>query len=275
MFFRYVLNKIFKLRENKGTEMVKPFLDHLEDLRWMLVKIVAVLGTAVVLCFAFRFQLAAVVERPLHNLNANIPIDLQALGPVDSMTISMNLALYAGIVLSFPLLLYFVAQFVLPALNQAEKRYVLPAVGAGFGLFLCGVMLCFNWILPATLHFLFYDQIRMGFRPNWTVPGYFSFATQFVLIFGLMFELPVVVIVLVKLGLLQADLLRTTRAYAMVIILVVAIIIAPTPDPISMLFVAGPMLALYEACIWIAWWMERRERRLKMRPTRPLEEPKD
>ena len=191
------------------------------------------------------------------------------------MTISMNLALYSGIVLSFPLLLYFLAQFVLPALNQAEKRYVLPAVGLGFGLFLSGVLLCFNFVLPTTLHFLFYDQIRMGFRPNWTVPGYFSFATQFVLIFGLMFELPVVVIVLVKLGILPAELLRRTRAYAMVILLVVAMIIAPTPDPITMMIVAGPMLALYEACIWIAWWMERRERRLQMRATQSLDEPKE
>ena len=267
MFFRFLLKKLFKVREASDAEMVKPFLDHLEDLRWTLFKMVAVLGLSMVVCFAFRAQLANVVEQPLFGItgNPNEKANLQTLGPIDSMSISINLALYAGLIVSFPFLLYFLAQFVLPALNQQEQMYVLPAVGIGFGLFLTGVLICFKLILPTTLHWLFYDSLKMGFKPDWRVTDYFSFATQFVLIFGLMFELPIVVMVLVKIGLLNATMLQKTRAYAVVLIFVAAMIIAPTPDPVTMTIVAGPMYLLYEACIWIAWGMERRTQRIAAR----------
>jgi sec-independent protein translocase protein TatC len=268
MIVRPILRKLFQFREQKDTEMVKPFLDHLEDLRWTLVKVIATLGLAMVLSFGFRFQLMQVIESPLHRVSGTDIVYLRALGPADSMTVSLSLAFYAGIVLSFPLQLYYLAGFVLPALNPNEKVYVLPAILLSFGLFLSGVFFCFHWVLPATLHWLFYDAKHMGFRPDWTVGTYFSFATQFVLIFGLSFELPVVVIALVKLKILSASVLRKTRAYAMILILALASFIAPTPDPVTMAIVAGPMLVLYEACIWIAWWMERHARKQIMRPTR-------
>jgi sec-independent protein translocase protein TatC len=268
MFTRSLLRKLFQFREKKDTEMVKPFLDHLEDLRWTLVKVIATLGLAMFLSFGFRFQLMGIIESPLRMVSGPEPVYLRALGPADSMTVSLSLAFYAGIVLSFPLQLYYLAGFVLPALNPNEKIYVLPAILLSFGLFLSGVFFCFHWVLPATLHWLFYDAKHMGFRPDWTVTTYFSFATQFVLIFGLSFELPVVVIALVKVGVLSATTLRKTRAYAMILILALASFVAPTPDPVTMAIVAGPMLVLYEACIWIAWGMERHAGRRVMVPTR-------
>ncbi len=268
MIVRPLLRKLFQFREHKDAEMVKPFLDHLEDLRWTLVKVIATLGIAMILSFGFRAQLMQVIERPLHSVKGTGIVSLRALGPADSMTVSLSLAFYAGIVLSFPLQLYYLAGFVLPALNPNEKVYVLPGILLSFGLFLTGVFFCFHWILPMTLHWLFYDAMHMGFQPDWTVGMYFGFATQFVLIFGLSFELPVVVIVLVKLNVLTATILRKTRAYAMILILGLASFIAPTPDPLTMAIVAGPMLILYEACIWIAWLMERHAHRQIMRPTR-------
>ena len=177
------------------------------------------------------------------------------------MTISLHLAFYAGIIISFPLLLYFLADFVLPALTQKEKKMILPGVGVGFGLFLIGVLFCFKVVLPMTLRWLWYDQESMGMSPDWTVALYVGFATQFVVIFGLTFELPVLVIALVKIGLLNAGLLRRTRAYAVAIILIFAAFVAPTADPVTMGIFAGPMYLLYELCIWIAVWMERAERR--------------
>ena len=268
MFFRFFLSKIFQIREKKDQEMVKPFLDHLEDLRWTLLKMIVVLGAAMILSFAFRSNLARIIEEPLRMVSGGGKINLQTLHPVDSMSISMTLSFYAGIVFAFPFLSYFFAQFVLPALSAQEKRYVLPLVLVGFSLFLSGVLFCFKYILPATLLWLYHDQQQMGFGPDWRATDYFSFATQFVVIFGLMFELPVVVVALVKLGILQASTLRRTRAYALVIILVASLIIAPSPDPGTWAIVAGPMLILYELCIWLAWGLEKREQRLAMRPTR-------
>lgn len=267
-FLRPVLKKLFQAREQQDTEMVKPFLDHLEDLRWTLIKMVATLGTAMVLSFGFRFQLMHVVLSP-YTAISDRPLLVQA--PTDSINVSLTLSFYAGIVLSFPLLLYFLAGFILPALSAREKSFVLPGILVSFGLFLGGVLLCFKLILPMTLRWLLNDAKNMGFQDLWNVGQYFAFASQFVLIFGLLFELPVVVIALVKLGLLQASTLRKTRAYAVVIILLLSAFIAPSPDPITLGIVAGPMLLLYEFCIWIAWYLERRERRALMRPTRTPE----
>ena len=275
LFIRPLLGKLFKLRERRDDEEVKPFLDHLEDLRWMLVKMAATLAVTMMLSFGFRHQLMHVVVSPLKAVttasvekiqnagpakamtDGEVLDQLQSLHPADSMSISLSLAFYAGFIISFPLLLYFLAGFVLPALTAKERSFVLPAIGVSFALFLSGVSFCFFYVLPLSLRWLFYDSISMGFKPQWTVGEYFSFATQFVLIFGLSFELPVVVIALVQFGLLKAGTLRSTRAYAMVIILVFATILAPSADPITMGIVAAPMLILYEACIWIAYWMER------------------
>ncbi len=260
MFLRTLLRKLFAARERKDVEMVKPFLEHLEDLRWTLVKMVGTLFLGMVLSFGFRFPLVHLVELPFYAVNGTAD-HLRALGPADSMNVSLTLAFYAGIVLTFPFQLYFLAGFVLPALSQKEKAYVLPIIGSTFALFLGGVLFCFNYILPLTLRWLRYDNIHMGFDPNWTVGLYFSFATQFVLIFGLSFELPVLVVVLVKIGLLSAATLRSTRAYAIIAILALGTLIAPSPDPITMMVVAGPMILLYEGSIWVAWWMERGNQR--------------
>ena len=260
MFLRSILRKLFSVRERKDVEMVKPFLEHLEDLRWMLVKMVATLGLGMMLSFGFRHQLITLAEAPFYAVNGNAE-RLRTLGVADSMTISLNLAFYAGIVLTFPFQLYYLAGFVLPALSQKEKAYMLPIVGSTFALFLGGVLFCFDYVLPLTLRWLRFDSTNMGFTPTWTADLYFSFTTQFVLIFGLSFELPVLVVLLVKLGLLTAATLRRTRAYGIIAILVLGCFIAPSPDPITMLIVSGPMMILFEGSIWVAALMERRERR--------------
>ena len=261
MILRPLLKKMFSLRERPETETVKPFLDHLEDLRVMLFKMAAVLGATMMVCFGFRKQLMAVIELPLRVIPEFDLHKLRGLAPGDSMTISLHLAFYAGIIISFPLLLYFLADFVLPALTQKERKMILPGVGVGFGLFIAGVLFCFKVVLPMTLRWLWYDQESMGMSPDWTVALYVGFATQFVVIFGLTFELPVIVIALVKIGLLNAGLLRRTRAYAVAIILIFAAFVAPTADPVTMGIFAGPMYLLYELCIWIAVWMERADKR--------------
>src|SRR6266478_4218261 len=119
------LQDIFKFREVPESETSKPFLDHLEDLRWTVVKMAITLVLAMIVCFAFRSILVRVMQAPLHALDPQVGA-LKALGITDSFVISFHLAFYAGIVVSFPLLLYFLAEFVLPALTAVEKRFFLP-----------------------------------------------------------------------------------------------------------------------------------------------------
>lgn len=252
--------KFFKFREKSESDANKPFLEHMEDLRWMLVRMAFALGSAMMLSFCFRVQLVHIVQHPLRTVDPSLVAGLRTLGVTDSLTISLQLAFYAGIVLSFPLLLFFLAQFVLPALTRQEKKYVLPAIGIGFGLFLTGVLFSYFFVLPKALAFFFHDAQSLEWTPTWTVREYFSFVTQITLAFGLSFELPVVVLVLVHLGFLSFDFLNRTRAYAIVLILILAMVIAPTPDVLTFLSLGAPMCLLYEACIWLAWVMERRKK---------------
>ncbi|MEY2614334.1 MAG: sec-independent protein translocase protein TatC, partial [Verrucomicrobiota bacterium] len=202
------ISRIFKFREGEQGEAVKPFLDHLEDLRWVIVKMAAALGAAMLLAFCFRTQLVHILQGPLKSIDPNLLRSLVSLGVADSMTISFQLAFYAGIVLAFPFLIYFAGQFVLPALTPPERRAMLPAVGIGFGLFLGGVVLGYYLVLPATLRFFFRDAQSLDWTPTWTVRDYFSFVTQLCVGFGAAFELPVIVLVLVRLGVLSVALLR-------------------------------------------------------------------
>ncbi len=245
------------LRDPPESETSKPFLEHLEDLRWTIVKIALTLAVAMVVCFAFRSTLVRVLQAPLRNLGTPVGT-LKALGITDSIVISFHLAFYAGIVLSFPLLLYFLAGFVLPALTAVEKRFLFPAIAVSFALFLIGVLVCYFWLLPKTILFFFRDTESLGWAPTWTVQQYYSFVTRFTIGFGLAFELPVVVLALVRFGFVTYKFMARTRVYTIVLIFILATIITPTPDILTLIALAFPMCLLYESCIWIAWLMERR-----------------
>ncbi len=251
------LHNFFKFRELPDSEASKPFLEHLEDLRWTIVKMAIALLISMVLSLAFRTTLVSVMQAPLHAVEPQVGA-LRALGITDSITISFHLAFYAGIVLAFPLLLYFLAEFILPALSAVEKRFLLPAILGSFALFLLGVLVCYFWLLPKTILFFFHDTQSLGWTPAWTVQEYYSFVTRFVMGFGLAFELPVVVLALVRFGLVTYRFMARTRPYAIVLMFVLATIITPTPDILTLVAMALPMCLLYESCIWIAWFMERR-----------------
>jgi sec-independent protein translocase protein TatC len=257
------LSSIFKFREGGSPEAVKPFLDHLEDLRWVLIKMGGSVALSMMLAFCFRVQLVHVIQAPLKAIDPNLLKSLVSLGVADSMTISFQLAFYAGIVLAFPFLIYFAGQFILPALTAEEKRAMFPAVCIGFGLFLGGVLLGYWLALPPTLRFFFHDASSLDWTPTWTVRDYFSFVTQLCVGFGIACELPVVVLVLVRLGILSSALLRRVRAYAFTLIFIAAAFLAPTPDAVSMGMMGIPMYLLYELCIVVAWLMEKKRAKIK------------
>src|SRR5438046_7319426 len=250
------LKDIFKFRELPDTETSKPFLEHLEDLRWTIVKIAITLAAAMIVCFAFRSTLVRVLQAPLRDVGSQIGT-LNALVITDSIVISFHLAFYAGIVVSFPLLLYFLAQFVLPALTAVEKRFLFPAIFVSFALFLLGVLVCYYWLLPKTIFFFFRYTESLGWAPTWTVQQYYSFVTRFTIGFGLAFELRLVVLSLVRFGLITHRFMARTRPYAVVLIVILATIITPTPDILTLIAMALPMCLLYESCLWIPWLMER------------------
>ena len=185
---------------------------------------------------------------------------MQALNPTEGFMLSIKLAFFAGIVLAFPFLLYFLLQFILPGLHTNERKALFPSMAVGFFLFLGGVVFAYYGVLPRVLEFFHTWSIDMGIKNEWRIGYYISFATQFTLIFGLAFELPVVVMTLVKLGIMNYGMMKRTRSYAILAIFVIAAIITPTPDAFTLCLLAMPMIILYEICIWLAYFIDKKER---------------
>lgn len=186
---------------------------------------------------------------------------MSALKPTETFMLSMKLAFFAGIILAFPLLLMFILQFVLPGLHQNERKLLWPGLTIGFGLFLAGVVFSYFIVLPKALEFFYDYSLTLGVSNEWRIGEYISFATQFTLLFGLAYELPVVVMIIVKLGLLSYSTMKSTRRYAIVAIVVLAAVLTPTPDPLTQFLMAAPMYLLYEICIWLAWASERKAKK--------------
>lgn len=248
-------------QEEPSGSAFKPFLEHLEDLRWMLIKMIAALGIAVTLSFFFARELMAVIIWPLRRVTEKPEEFLYTLEVTGGFTLAMKLSFYAGVVLACPFLLYFLAQFVLPALTPKEKSLMTPVFAAGVGLFAAGVALGYFVVIPAGLRFFLDYNKYLGVSSRWTVDNYTSFVSHMCLAFGICFELPLVVLALAKLGIVSARFLREKRPYVIVLNFIIAAVITPTTDMVNQTLLALPMCVLYEACIWIAWWMERKKRR--------------
>jgi sec-independent protein translocase protein TatC len=169
--------------------------------------------------------------------------------------------LYGGILLAAPFIFYFLAQFILPALKVKEKKYVLRACAIGVGLFLAGVCFCYFFVLARALKFAEAWAIWMGVRvPEWRAETYFSFVTKFMLGMGLGFELPVVLLALVKIGILDYARLAAMRRYMIVINLILGAFLT-TPEVFTQVVMAIVLQVLYEISVLIAWYWERQEKK--------------
>jgi len=257
-----LLKKIFEKREEGGNkengDVVKPFLDHLEDLRWTIIKMVIVLVIAMSVCFVFNHELFYFLEQPLIRAGL-VPKEVLRSGTVVGPIMSaFQLAFYAGITLSFPILMYFLGEFVLPALTRKEKRYILPALLVGFALFLGGAAFCFWQILPMMIKWLSDFSLKNGVAVLYDMKDYFGFVAHLCIAFGLLCELPVVMVTLNAIGIVSYKWLSGTRAYALTGVLVLCAIISPTPDLATLFILAAPIMLLYEACIWIVYYLDKR-----------------
>lgn len=255
------LTKFFNFRESKDSDVVKPFLDHMEDLRWTIIKIIVIQVISMFCAFYFRKDMMHLLQMPLAQVASDLPGKLITTGIADSFIISLELAFFSGIALAFPFHVYFIADFVLPALTRQERRYLVPGIAAAFIFFVAGVLIAYRFILPSTLHFFYHDALDVvQVNPMWTWRAYFSFSAWLCFGFGIMCEVPVVVIVLALLGFVSFAFLQRTRPFAYVIILILSAVIAPTPDPMTFITLSIPVVLMYEACIWVVWLLDRRRR---------------
>ncbi|MDE1170154.1 MAG: twin-arginine translocase subunit TatC [Verrucomicrobium sp.] len=239
----------------------KSFLDHLEDLRWVIIKSAVVFAVAAGASLAFTKPLLQLLYEPLRRAGQDPAQMLRVLGVIDPLSIQLDLALMGGVLVALPFVLYFVGQFVLPGLTRREARALLPAFFAGALLFVGGVVFCFKLLLPQTLRFFFDLAAWQGFRTEWTVQNYVDFVLQMLLAFGLSFELPLVLVLLNVLGIVSSAGLRQYRRHTLVGLVVFASCVVPATDPFSLGTLILPMYCLYEATIWITRMLEKgRER---------------
>lgn len=184
-----------------------------------------------------------------------------AFQPAEAFMISVNLAFFAGLILSFPVQLRLLLGFIIPGLKPNERRLLYRCVAWGCLLFIAGCAFAYLAVLPRVLGFFYNYGTQMGIQNDWRIGYYLSFAAKLVLTFGAIFELPVLVLPLIKLGILTYDLMRRTRATAFVACFAAALLLAPSPDPGTMFLMALPMYLLYELCVLFAWRQKRRQQR--------------
>jgi sec-independent protein translocase protein TatC len=320
--------------EAEGGE-VKSFLEHLEDLRWVLIKSAAATLVAMMVCLFNVQRLVTILKWPMSraakrhifllpdatnqvvtfqfgdtrfpaldlktnhigpldlgtNQNTTVALDLVELDdrqlvswrviptppdaspstfpdlvfldPSEPFLSWIHLAFFGGLILAAPFVLYYIGQFLMPALKIREKKYFLRAFAVGVVLFFLGVSFAYFVIMPPALKFAQQFSLFMGLKvPIWNFGAYTSFVVKFMLGMGLGFELPVVLLALVKIGLLDYKKLSSMRRYMIVGNLILGALLT-TPEVFTQVFMAIALQLLFEISVWIAWYWERQEKKEK------------
>lgn len=317
--------------EENGGGPVKTFLEHLEDLRWTLLKCLAAVVLSMVFCLAASNFLVSFLTWPLDLAQAkqaeskdlgvywgekrlmilpesvatnefpeilsaesalrailrlqkavtnrfSVMIELEPVerndsepgngtpmlknySPIGPFKVAIQLMLYGGLVVASPFVIFFLGQFILPALHIHEKRFLYQTAGFGVFLFIFGVALCYFLLMQIALKATVQFSQWMGFGSDeWRAASYISFVCKLMLAMGLSFQLPVVLLTMVKVGLLNYAKLVKFRPYWLIINLAVCAVLTPTGDPVTMVLMAGPLQCLYELSVFISRFWERREK---------------
>ena len=237
-------------------------VEHLAELRGRLIKIVLAVAVGMIVAFVLYDPIFDLLIDPYQDVadpdRALAGGALIAGDPLEGFTVRMRLALYGGIALAMPVILWQLWRFVTPGLYAHEKRYAIPFLASALTLFVLGAGLAYL-TLPRALEFLQTiggDNLVTGYQPG----KYFQLITYMMLAFGIGFEFPIVLIFLQLVGVLSVGALRSARRYAIVGITVLVAVITPSGDPISMLMLSVPMVVFYEVSIVAGIILQRRRR---------------
>ncbi|MBI4823192.1 MAG: twin-arginine translocase subunit TatC [Nitrospirae bacterium] len=248
------------------------FTGHLTELRKRLIVSIAALivGFSVSFNFSediFRFLMIPMEKDVLFKFSypfvsfadrSGAPIRLVFLAPAEAFWMHLKISLTTGIFLSAPVILYQVWRFISPGLFLKEKKYAVPFMLSATVLFLLGGIFCFFIVLPFALKFLLTYKTS-DFLPMISIGNYIDFCLKFILAFGIVFELPVVIVFLTRMGIVSPQTLAKNRKYAVLIAFVLAAILTPTPDAFNQTLMAVPIIFLYEGGILVSRLLPRRK----------------
>jgi len=243
------------------------FLEHLGDLRKKIVVSLIALCVTFGISFNYSEQILKFLMFPLrYNLDFSVtkmyiyfaPQDklqntkLVFLAPAEGFWMNMKIALVAALILALPVIFQQLWSFISPGLHRKEKKYVVPFVLVATSLFLAGAAFCFFIVLPFAMSFLLTYKVGDFMMPMLSVGQYTDFCLKFLLAFGAVFELPIIIVFATRIGLVTTKTLAKNRRYAILIAFIVAAILTPTPDAFNQTLMAVPMIALYEVGILVS-----------------------
>ncbi len=248
-----------------------PLIEHLAELRKRLLIAFSFLGIAFaglftisekifgLLVFPLNYELKIVPIRPFVEVISKKAVPLIFLSPAEGFWMHMKISMVAAFVVSLPVTFYQLWMFISPGLVEKEKKYIIPFIIIATFLFLVGAFFCFMIILPFALTFL------LGYKtehitPMLSVGSYMDFCLKFILAFGAIFELPLVIIFLVRFGFMTPDTLAKNRRYAILAAFIAGAILTPTPDAFNQTLMAVPIIILYEIGILLARILYRKGR---------------
>ena len=276
-------DKIIKAIKDKSASLEgeMSFFDHLEELRWHLIRSALAIVVFTIFVFAFyswiydniimapskstfwTFRMMCDLGKLLHRDMCPGKINIQLINTemAGQFTLQIDSSLMIGLVLGIPYLLFELWKFIKPALHEKERKAASGFVFYASLLFLSGVMFGYFIITPVSLNFLAGYTVSSSIQNLFSIDSYISSVSTLTIATGLVFELPILIYILANLGIATPKFMRETRRYAIVIILIIAAVVTPTPDMLTMTVVAIPLLLLYELSIGVAAAVERRRKK--------------
>ncbi|MCL4475836.1 MAG: twin-arginine translocase subunit TatC [Nitrospirae bacterium] len=247
------------------TDEKMPFTEHLTDLRKRIIVSLAALLIGFIACFSYSEEIFEVLILPLKSemsFSMHSPFvslipskiknpSLVFLAPAEAFWMHMKVSFVAGLVLSLPIILHQFWKFISPGLLLKEKKYIGPFVVSASLLFLAGALFCFLLVLPFAMGFLLTYKTG-SMTPMLSVGNYVDFCLKFILAFGAVFELPIIIVLLTRMGIVTPKTLAKNRKYAILIAFIIAAILTPTPDAFNQTLMAVPMIVLYEVGILVS-----------------------
>ncbi len=232
-------------------EVKMPLYEHLEELRSRLLICILAIGIGFIISYIFSAKIFEILMKPwIEAMPAGQHATLIYTAPHEAFFVYMKVSFISGTFLAAPIIIWQIWKFIAPGLYANEKRYMFPVIFFSGLCFVGGALFGYFVVFPAGFKF-FASFASEYITPMMRTSEYLAFANKMLLCFGLAFELPVFAFFLAKVGILSADFLKRKRKLAIVLIFIAAAMLTPSPDVISQLLMAGPLLVLYELSVWV------------------------
>ena len=248
---------------NASDDSGMSFLEHLEDFRWTIARSLIAFVIGLGLATVFIGDIAAFLKMPIVSAYGSAELadeNLITYRPMGVISVFIQIAFLSGLTLSMPFALYFIAAFVAPGLTEKERSVLRPACFAAFILFLVGVAFAFFVVLPLALAFSVRLNMFFEFDLFWAASEYYSMVVWFSLATGAFFQFPLIIVILVYLGVVPVEKLKSVRRAVFVGLMVFSAFLTPGGDFVSLPITTGCMYGLYELAIWVGSRVEKKKR---------------